>query len=171
MVNTVPLVVVAEADRLASDLLCGYLAANGLRVEPARDGMQAYLKTIRLHPDVLVTDLRLPRIDGFELAGRLKADPRSHDIPIVGIHDANVKNPAQRAEGLGMARLIAGPVELPELLHQLHDVLRQTRSLRREAALLREHSRMVRLQVRNLILRARALIEKSRLLDRQHVAQ
>ncbi len=169
MVHSVPLVVVAEADRLAADLLSGYLSANGLRVEPAHDGVQAYLKTVRLHPDLLLTDLRLPRIDGFELVRRLKSDERARDVPVVAIHDGSIEELAARAELPDTVRVLAGPVELQELLQQLHGVLRQTRALRREAAFLRSRSRIVRAQVANLILLAHGLIDKSRLLlERPH---
>ncbi len=170
MINPGPFVVVAEADRLASDLLCGYLAANGLRVEPARDGMQAYLKTVRLHPDLLVTDLRLPRMDGFELVRRLKSDERGRAIPVIAIHDGTIEDLSAEGDLPGVSRVMAGPVELPELLRQVHAVLRQSRALRRDAALLRQRSRDLRRQLANLILRAHALIAKSRLLlDRQHL--
>ncbi len=168
----VPLVVVAEADRLAADLLCGYLDANGLRAEAARDGVQAYLKTLRLRPDVLVTDLWLPRVDGFELVSRLRADERARRVPIVAIHDGSIEGVSARAASLGISRVLAGPVELAEMLEQVNDVLRESKRLRREANGKLQRVSELRARWASLIGRANHLIVKSRLLlDRQHLVE
>ena len=80
-----PLVLVIEDDQAARKLYAEVLRQGGLDVAEAHNGLQAEDKARELLPDVIVTDLALPGIDGYELTRRLHADERTHKIPIVAI--------------------------------------------------------------------------------------
>ena len=80
-----PLVLLVEDDREGRMLYAEWLAQAGFRVEQAHNGLQALERAIDLLPDVVVTDLHIPGIDGYELTRRLKAEPRTSAIPILAV--------------------------------------------------------------------------------------
>lgn len=80
-----PLVLVIEDDLAARKLYAATLAHASLDVAEAHNGLQAVEKAGELRPDVIVTDLGLPGIDGYELCRRLQRDARTSRTPIVAI--------------------------------------------------------------------------------------
>jgi two-component system cell cycle response regulator DivK len=78
-----PFIFVVEDDPDTRDLYAQYFALQGLRVETASDGPSALRMIVTLVPDVIVMDLSLPRLHGWEVTRRLKADPRTSRIPVV----------------------------------------------------------------------------------------
>ena len=62
-----------------------WLIHAGFRVDEAHNGLQALERALDATPDVVVTDLDIPGIDGFELARRLRQDPRTRDVPILAV--------------------------------------------------------------------------------------
>ena len=65
------------------DIYVQFLTYSGLRVEEAENGYEALDKAFALRPDVIVMDLSLPGLDGWEATRRLKRDPRTRHIPVV----------------------------------------------------------------------------------------
>ena len=84
-VNNRPLVLVIEDDQAARRMYAEVLKHGGLDVAEAHNGLQAVEKARELVPHVIVTDLGLPGIDGYELCRRLQQDDRTSSIPIVAI--------------------------------------------------------------------------------------
>lgn len=80
-----PLVLIIEDDLAARKLYAEALSQSGLDVAEAHNGLQAAEKAYDLQPDVVVTDLGLPGIDGYELCRRLQRDARTSQTPIVAI--------------------------------------------------------------------------------------
>ncbi len=80
-----PLVLVIEDDTAARRLYAEILSQAGLDVAEAHNGLQAAEKAHDLGPDLIVTDLGLPGIDGYELCRRLQRDDRTSRTPIVAI--------------------------------------------------------------------------------------
>jgi CheY-like chemotaxis protein len=62
-----------------------WLTQAGFNVNQAHNGLQALERALETVPDIVVTDLNIPGIDGFELTRRLKNDPRTRAIPIVAV--------------------------------------------------------------------------------------
>lgn len=62
-----------------------WLTGAGFRVDQAHNGLQALDRALASRPDVVVTDLKIPGIDGFELTRRLKQDQRTSDIPVLAV--------------------------------------------------------------------------------------
>src|SRR5512147_235050 len=62
-----------------------WLTHAGFTVDEAHNGLQALERAFDSRPDVVVTDLNIPGIDGFELTRRLKQDPRTCDIPVLAV--------------------------------------------------------------------------------------
>jgi CheY-like chemotaxis protein len=80
-----PSILLVEDDRDGRQMYAAWLAHAGFRVEQAHNGLQALERAFESGPDVIVTDLNIPGIDGFELTRRLKLDPRTKTVPVLAI--------------------------------------------------------------------------------------
>ena len=80
-----PLALIIEDDLAARKLYAEMLSQSGFDVAEAHNGLQAVEKAHELNPDVIITDLGLPGIDGYELCRRLQRDDRTSRTPIVAI--------------------------------------------------------------------------------------
>jgi CheY-like chemotaxis protein len=80
-----PLVLLVEDDPGGRVMFADWLTTAGFAVEQAHNGLQALERAFDLRPAVVVTDLNIPGIDGYELTRRLKTDPRTAATPIVAI--------------------------------------------------------------------------------------
>ena len=124
-----PLVLVVEDHHDTRDLYGAYLCLKGFDVLTARNGMEGFTRACESQPDVVVTDLLLPTIDGWELVRRLKADERTNVIPIVVVTGWVLTSAQEKAERLGCASFLAKPC-LPEVLaNEIHRVLTNHKAL------------------------------------------
>src|SRR5262245_62674385 len=80
-----PLVLVVEDDPETRQFYTEALQRDGFVVEQAHNGHQALHKALEMDPDLILTDIAVPGIDGIELCRRLRADLRTHDIPVLAI--------------------------------------------------------------------------------------
>lgn len=83
--GTQPSVLLVEDDREGRRMYAEWLTHAGFRVDEAHNGLQALERAFDLTPDVLVTDLHIPGIDGFELTRRIRLDPRTREIPVLAV--------------------------------------------------------------------------------------
>ena len=81
----IPSVLIVEDDRDGRLMLVEWLEQAGFDVAQAHNGLQAFERAVESTPDVVVTDLNIPGIDGFELTRRLKQDPRTRSVPVVAV--------------------------------------------------------------------------------------
>jgi two-component system cell cycle response regulator DivK len=101
-----------------------YLSFSGYEVEQASDGREAIEAAIRTLPDLIVMDLSLPVMDGWEATRRLKADERTGHIPVIVLSGHAHSRDAKGAEGAGVDAFLAKPC-LPEtLLEKVEELLR-----------------------------------------------
>ena len=100
-----------------------FLRYSGFDVTEASNGAEAIEKATALRPDVVIMDLSLPIVDGWEATRRLKAEPRTRDIPIVALTGHALEGHSQGAREAGCNRFLAKPC-LPEtLLETLRELL------------------------------------------------
>jgi CheY-like chemotaxis protein len=83
--GTKPLVLVVDDYQDAREMYAEYLEFSGFRVAEAANGAEALDKAFALLPDVILMDLSLPIIDGWEATRRLKSDDRTKAIPVVAL--------------------------------------------------------------------------------------
>jgi signal transduction histidine kinase/CheY-like chemotaxis protein len=109
-------VLVVEDDQHSAELLTVYLEGAGYRVVVARDGVEGLEQARRLRPRAVVLDILLPRVDGWDLLARLKADPATADAPVVVVSMLD-----ERGKGLalGAVEYLVKPVGREELLEAL----------------------------------------------------
>jgi len=92
------------------------LQRDGLNVVCAVDGEEAWQLILSSHPDILVTDWQMPRLDGLQLAERIRSHSESHDIPIVMISARGEElQQLERTQRLQLAAVISKPFSPQEL--------------------------------------------------------
>jgi two-component system, cell cycle response regulator DivK len=109
------LVLVVEDYQDAREMYAAYLQFSGYRVAEAIDGLEAIEKSLELQPDIILMDLALPKMDGWEATRRLKADDRTKDIPIVALTGHALAGFAEGARLAGCDAFVTKPC-LPDAL-------------------------------------------------------
>jgi CheY-like chemotaxis protein len=114
-----PDVVMIDDDRPSLDLLMAYLSGTPLRITTARDGASGLEAVRRVRPAAVLLDIRLPRLDGWNVLEALKADPETRDIPVVVV---SIIDDRPRGLALGAAEYLVKPVSKDDLLIALGSV-------------------------------------------------
>jgi DNA-binding NarL/FixJ family response regulator len=111
-----------------------YLEDEGFAVSTANDGEEGWTQAQQLHPDVVITDVMMPRCDGFGLLKRLRADERLGGTPVIFLTAKGMT--ADRIAGFqaGADDYIPKPFDPDELVARVHNVVRRQERLLAEAA-------------------------------------
>ena len=99
-------VLVIEDDQDTRDLYVTVLKMSGFTVQTARTGMEGFTRACESRPGVILTDLGLPTIDGWEVVRRLKADARTADIPVIVVTGRTTSELDEMASSLGTRVLL-----------------------------------------------------------------
>ncbi len=126
---------VVDDDPFIARLLEIELAAAGFRVRVANDGQQAIDLVREEAPDLVITDVMMPHVDGFELTRLLRQDPRTAHISVIILTARGLS--ADKLEGfaIGADDYIVKPFDTPELLARVRGVLRRSQEMRDESPL------------------------------------
>jgi CheY-like chemotaxis protein len=107
-------------------LLDATLQFKGYRVVTARDGQEALEKILKDRPDLVIADILMPRLDGFNLVHRLRLNPETRDIPVIFLTATYVASEDKDfALSIGVTRFIEKPVDLDEFLPVVEELLSQ----------------------------------------------
>lgn len=106
---TPPLVLVVDDSADARALYGEYLQYLGFRVETAENGAQAIQSARREWPAIIIMDLAMPEVDGWQAIKRLKSDPLTSDIPIVALSAYAFGEEPQRAREAGADLCLSKP--------------------------------------------------------------
>jgi CheY-like chemotaxis protein len=107
----------------ALDIWAIYLKASGYRVSTAADGASAIAKAEQLLPDLIVLDLELPGISGFEAARRLRRNATTHDIPLIAATGYSHEQQLSVARECGFDEVIVKPVDPDQLMKVIERLL------------------------------------------------
>ena len=107
-------ILVIDDDESMRDLLRLHLAAAGYDVEVAPDAIAAGYMVLRSPPDLIITDVNMPHLDGFEFIEALKADKTLPQIPVIFL--TSVEEGDHRGKALGAVGYITKPVLADRLL-------------------------------------------------------
>ena len=107
----------------AIDIWALYLRALGYEVSTAMDGAGAIAKAEQLLPDLIVLDLDLPGISGFEAARRLRRDPSTHDIPLIAATGYSHQRQLSMAREAGFDRVLVKPLDPDSLVGEIETLL------------------------------------------------
>ena len=124
----VPMVMVVDDSVTMRKVTGRVLERNNFEVLTAKDGLDALEKMGDTVPDLMLLDIEMPRMDGYELATAMKADPRLRNVPIVMITSRTGEKHRQRAFDIGVNRYLGKPYQEPELLRNVFELLGITRS-------------------------------------------
>lgn len=119
----VPLVMVVDDSLTMRKVTSRVLERHNFEVAAARDGVEALEKLEERVPDLMLLDIEMPRMDGYELATAMKADPRFKDVPIVMITSRTGDKHRQRAFDIGVQRYMGKPYQELDLLRNVYDLL------------------------------------------------
>lgn len=128
-----PLVLVIDDNGDLRDLYATYFKAAGYRVDTASDGISRLAHARQESPDVIVADLSMPHLDGWEMTRRLKNDPRTTRIPIIAVTGLTLGGSAERALDAGCDAYVVKPCLPQDLLDETRRRL-AARSARRRSA-------------------------------------
>lgn len=99
------------------------LERNGMRVVTAKDGVEAVSILQDLKPDVILLDIEMPRMDGYEVAAHVRGDPRLRDVPIVMITSRVSEKHRARAIELGVDDYLGKPYQETQLLDAIEPLV------------------------------------------------
>jgi chemosensory pili system protein ChpA (sensor histidine kinase/response regulator) len=103
------------------------LARHGYHVLTAKDGVDALEQLGEVMPDVMLLDIEMPRMDGFDLARNIRADKRLRHIPIIMITSRTADKHRQHAAEIGVNYYLGKPYDEEVLLARIQDCLKQPR--------------------------------------------
>jgi CheY-like chemotaxis protein len=110
-----PVVLIVEDDPETRHFYRAILEQGGFRIEQAHNGLQALEKAIAACPDLILTDIAVPGIDGIELCRRLRADERTRAIPVLAITGYGDRHYPDRVIDAGANHVLTKPCG-PDLL-------------------------------------------------------
>ncbi|MBX3378971.1 MAG: response regulator [Phycisphaeraceae bacterium] len=117
-------VLIVDDNEQNLELLEAYLEDLSCELRLARDGMEALDAVSAKHPDVILLDVMMPRMSGFQVCAKLKQDANTKDIPIVMVTALNEVSDVERAIECGADDFLSKPVNKLELLTRVKSLIR-----------------------------------------------
>ncbi|WP_043319718.1 Hpt domain-containing protein [Microbulbifer sp. HZ11] len=115
------LVMVVDDSVTVRKVTTRFLEREGFRVITAKDGQDAIIQLQDVIPDVMLLDIEMPRMDGFEVARNIRSSSRLRDIPIIMITSRTGKKHRDHALSLGVNHYLGKPYQEEVLLEAIHD--------------------------------------------------
>jgi CheY-like chemotaxis protein len=118
-----PKVLIVEDNEDNRDALSRRMARRGFKVLIATDGRAGAEMARAERPDLILMDMNMPVVDGWEATRLVKSDPITADIPVIALTAHALAGDRGRALAAGCADYHAKPVDLPKLLAQIEEIL------------------------------------------------
>jgi two-component system, cell cycle response regulator DivK len=119
-----PRILIVEDDPETRQLYTQALARDGFSIEQAHNGKQALDKALESIPDLVLTDIAVPGIDGIELCRCLRADARTRHVPVLAITGHEDRHYPDRARGAGADLVLIKPCDPDRLVREARRLLR-----------------------------------------------
>jgi len=119
-----PLILIAEDDPKTLRLVGEVVQRGGYRAALAKHGVGAVKLLKRARPDLIILDLRMPRMDGFQLLELLKKYETSASIPVIVLTGSNSPMDIDRAMRIGISDYLVKPISPRKLLSRIQILLR-----------------------------------------------
>ena len=113
-------VLVVEDNELNLKLFCDLLRAHEWAAEPVRDGREAVARAREVEPDLIVMDIQMPRVTGYELILALKADQTLRTIPIMAVTAYAGRDDEDRIRGAGADAYVSKPISLARFMEAVN---------------------------------------------------
>ncbi|HPC95520.1 MAG TPA: response regulator [Sedimentisphaerales bacterium] len=119
-----PVILVVDDNAQNLELIQAYLEDVECRIVAARDGIEALDLVAKTDPDLVLLDVMMPKMSGFEVCRRLKKDPATRDIPVIMVTALNEFGDIERGIDSGTDDFVSKPVNRLELLTRVKTMLR-----------------------------------------------
>jgi CheY-like chemotaxis protein len=119
-------ILLVEDNEMNRDMLSRRLERRGYAVALALDGEQAVAAARAERPNLILMDMSLPVLDGWEAARQLKADPTTHAVPIIALTAHAMSGDREKALEAGCDDYDVKPVDIARLLGKIQNLLGQT---------------------------------------------
>lgn len=119
-----PRVLIADDNVQGAELLEAYLSDSGYELRTASDGEQTLQQVASWQPDLILLDIMMPRISGFEVCKRLRSDPATRDVGVLMITALDHPSDMDRAVDVGADEFLSKPIKKSELLLRVRSLLR-----------------------------------------------
>jgi two-component system, cell cycle response regulator DivK len=123
MSDNTPLILVVDDYQDAREMYAEYLQFSGFRVAEAKNGNEAVEQAFALKPDLILMDLSLPGMDGWEATRRLKADESTRHIPIVALTGHALAGASEGAKRAGCDSFVTKPCLPDDLVVEVRRML------------------------------------------------
>lgn len=123
-----PKILLVEDNELNRDMLSRRLTRKGYNLVVAVDGAQGVSMTTSEQPDIVLMDMSLPAIDGWEATRQLKANPQTQAIPVIALTAHAMSGDREKALEAGCDDYDTKPVDLPRLLGKIEALLAKVQS-------------------------------------------
>jgi CheY-like chemotaxis protein len=124
-------ILIADDNHQNCELLDAYLAEEGYQIEMVYDGQQALDSVARAQPDVILLDIMMPKVSGYEVCQRLKGNPETRDISIIMVTALAEMGDIEKAVNAGANDFLTKPVNKLELTTRVKTLL-ELRHLKNE---------------------------------------
>ncbi len=120
-------IMLVEDDKSLREIYGIRLIAEGYEIKSASDGEEALAMAIKERPDLIISDVMMPKISGFDMLDILRATPETKDIKIIMMTALSSEDQRARGETLGANRyLVKSQVGIEDVVRTVHDVLADT---------------------------------------------
>lgn len=126
--ETMPTVLVVDDSLTVRKITGRLLAREGYQVITAKDGVDALEHLVETIPDVMLSDIEMPRMDGFDLVRNVRADPRLADLPVIMITSRTAEKHRNYALEIGANEYLGKPYEEERLLELIAGFVKQKRA-------------------------------------------
>ncbi len=126
--NTQVKILIADDNPQGAELLDAYLADTEFLVKTASDGEQTLKLVSEWNPDLILLDIMMPRMSGFEVCKRLRSDANTKNIPVIMVTALDQHADVERAVEAGTDDFISKPIKQNELLLRINALLKARNS-------------------------------------------
>lgn len=116
-------ILVVEDNELNLKLFCDLLRAHEFVAEPVRDGRDAVERARDFDPDLIIMDIQMPHVSGFELIENLKADPTLRSIPVMAVTAYAGREDEERIRAAGADAYVSKPISLARFIAEVTALL------------------------------------------------
>jgi len=120
-------ILMIDDDALVTEIIGTVLRNHGFRFESAADGFEGLEKARDLRPDLILLDISMPRMDGFQACRKLKEDPGNRRIPVVMLTASSERQSRIQALESGANDFLSKPVDSTELVVRVNNLLKSKR--------------------------------------------
>ncbi|MEH3100363.1 response regulator [Sphingomonas adhaesiva] len=116
-------VLVVEDNELNLKLFCDLLRAHDFAVEPVRDGREAVERARAFVPDLVVMDIQMPHVTGYELILEMKADDTLRHIPVMAVTAYAGREDEERLRAAGANAYVSKPITLARFMTAVNELI------------------------------------------------